>query len=246
MAGVEGRVASEGKGPQRPPQKRLGRRLEEVGKAVAGGYCRLPMPLKGAFAVRGTVAGHRLSALEGGGGGSPHFQCIPGVGCAARCSVAFRVTFPLHPPPPPSGLFQKGGEGAVLDTEVCVPEITGRHFFFGLTQRVQSRVLKPILGKRFLVAKSIFPLKNFCWTRGQGSEELALSPLKQEPFPPWSRFPKTVLSQSNPPPPHPPTDLELVPEQCSLMPTTLPCHKTACQALSSLPLLCLQLPPGTG
>ena len=37
-------------------------------QAVGGGYCRLPMPLKSALGVRGTVAGHRLGALEGGGG----------------------------------------------------------------------------------------------------------------------------------------------------------------------------------
>ena len=55
-----------GKGPQRRPQKRLGRRLEEVIKAVGGGYCRLRMPLKLALAASGAVAGHRLSALKGG------------------------------------------------------------------------------------------------------------------------------------------------------------------------------------
>ena len=54
----------EGKGPQRRPQKRLGRRLEEVAKAVGGGLCRLSMPWKPALGVRGTVAGHRLGALE--------------------------------------------------------------------------------------------------------------------------------------------------------------------------------------
>ena len=63
-----GRDASEGKGPQRRPQRRLGRRLEEVTEAVGGGFCRLQMPLKPAPAVRGTVAGHRLGALGGGGG----------------------------------------------------------------------------------------------------------------------------------------------------------------------------------
>ena len=57
------REALEGKGPQ----KRVGRRLEEVAKAVGGGYCRLQMPLRLALGVRGTVAGHRLGALEGGG-----------------------------------------------------------------------------------------------------------------------------------------------------------------------------------
>ena len=61
----------EGKGPQRRPQRRLGRRLEEVAKAVEGGYCRLQMPLKPALGVRETVAGHRLGALKGGGGPSP-------------------------------------------------------------------------------------------------------------------------------------------------------------------------------
>ena len=58
--GGEGRDALEGKGPQRRPSRRLDRRLEEVAKAVGGGYCRLQMPLKLALAVRETVAGHRL------------------------------------------------------------------------------------------------------------------------------------------------------------------------------------------
>ena len=61
------RDAFEGKGPQRRPQKRLGRRLEEVAKAVGGGYCWLRMPLRLALAVGGTMAGHRLGALKGGG-----------------------------------------------------------------------------------------------------------------------------------------------------------------------------------
>ena len=68
------RDASEGKGPQRRPQKRLDRRLEEVAKA-GGGYCRLQMPLRLALGVRGTVAGHRPGGLKGGT--SPPFQCIP-------------------------------------------------------------------------------------------------------------------------------------------------------------------------
>ena len=63
------RDAVEGKGPRRRPQKRLDRRLEEVAKAVGGGYCRLQMPLRLALGVRGTVAGRRLGALERGGGG---------------------------------------------------------------------------------------------------------------------------------------------------------------------------------
>ena len=47
--------------------------MEEAAEVVAGGYCRLQMPLKLALGVRETTAGHRLGALEwgGGGGGSP-------------------------------------------------------------------------------------------------------------------------------------------------------------------------------
>ena len=70
------RDAFEGKGSQRRPQERLGRRLEEVAEAVGGGYCRLQMPLRPALGIRGTVAGRRLGALEGGGGYFPPFQCI--------------------------------------------------------------------------------------------------------------------------------------------------------------------------
>ena len=54
------RDAVEGKGPRRWPE--AARPLEEVAKAVVGGYCRLPMPLRVELAVRGTVAGHRLGA----------------------------------------------------------------------------------------------------------------------------------------------------------------------------------------
>ena len=85
--------ASEGKGPRRRPQRRLGRRLEEVSKAVGGGYCRLQMPLRLALGVRGTVAGHRLGAFEGGGGvtsppshASLHSPPPPPFSLAYRCS----------------------------------------------------------------------------------------------------------------------------------------------------------------
>ena len=60
------RVALKGKGPRRQSQKRLDRRLQDVSKAVGGGYCRLQLPLRLALNVRGTVPGHRLGALKGG------------------------------------------------------------------------------------------------------------------------------------------------------------------------------------
>ena len=72
------REALEGKAPQRQPRRRVGRRLEGVAQAVGGGYCRLQMPLKPALGVRGTVAGHRPGALEGGGrGGAPPLPAHP-------------------------------------------------------------------------------------------------------------------------------------------------------------------------
>ena len=94
--GGGGRVALEGKGTQRQPQKRLGRRLEAVAKAVGGGYCRLQMPLKPALGVRETVAGHRLGALAGGGGGtsSPSNASLPIPGASSSqllCSIASLV-----------------------------------------------------------------------------------------------------------------------------------------------------------
>ena len=60
--GAGGRDASEGKGPHRRPQQRLDRRLEEVAKAVGGGYSRLQMPLRLALAGGGDCG-------RGGGGG---------------------------------------------------------------------------------------------------------------------------------------------------------------------------------
>ena len=73
------RDALEGKVPHRRPQKRLDRRLEEVAKAVGGGYCRLQMPLSLALAIGETVAGRRLGALEGGGGLPPPLPMHPWV-----------------------------------------------------------------------------------------------------------------------------------------------------------------------
>ena len=68
------------------PRKRGCRRLEEVAKAVGGGYCRLQMPLKLALGVRGTVAGHMLGGLGGGGGVPPPLPMHPGGRGASRLS----------------------------------------------------------------------------------------------------------------------------------------------------------------
>ena len=93
------RGALEGKGPRRRPQRRLDRRLEEVAKAVGGGYCRLQMRFKLALASRGTVAGHRLGALERGGGGIP--PPLPMRPCLCP-SILFSHSPASTPPLPPT------------------------------------------------------------------------------------------------------------------------------------------------
>ena len=100
------RAASEGKGPQRPPQRRLGRRLEEVAEAVGGGYCRLQMPLRLALGVRGTVAGHRLGAVAGGRGVPPPIPMHP---CPPPLPKAYLESLPSLCPPLPPLLFGSWG-----------------------------------------------------------------------------------------------------------------------------------------
>ena len=90
------RGALEGKGPWRRPWKRLDRRLEEVAEAVGGGYCRLQMPLK--LAIRETVGGHRLGAVEGGGVDHP-----PPQGCSVQFQTPNTAAW--------AGGFQKGERG---------------------------------------------------------------------------------------------------------------------------------------
>ena len=82
-------------GPLEGPQKPLDRWLEEVANTVWGGYCQLQIPWKPALAalsIRGTVTGHRLGALEVGGGYLTPFQRIP----APRTSV-FTLSFLNRP-----------------------------------------------------------------------------------------------------------------------------------------------------
>ena len=85
------------------PQRRLGRRLEEVAKAVGGGYCRLQVPLKLALAVRETVAGHRLCALEGGRGVTSPLSnaSLPPPPPLVVKAGGLAVACPQCPPPPP-------------------------------------------------------------------------------------------------------------------------------------------------
>ena len=65
-----------GKGPQRRPQRRLGRRLEEVAKAVGGRLLSVTNAVEaGATCRQGDVAGRRLGALEGAAP-PPPLKCI--------------------------------------------------------------------------------------------------------------------------------------------------------------------------
>ena len=78
-----------------------------VVKAVGGGRCRLQMPLRPALAVRGTVAGHRLGALEGGGEGG-RLPTPPSVPLHRHCTpqdvpTPPRLSDPTGGSPTPSG-----------------------------------------------------------------------------------------------------------------------------------------------
>ena len=109
------RHALEGKGPQRVPQKRFDGRLEEVAKAVWAGYCRLQMPLRLPLGVRETVAGHRLGALDGGGGVAPPIPMHPWrVAQWLGTSSAYWVRIRLPPNCPPL----PGYTGASLRDEI--------------------------------------------------------------------------------------------------------------------------------
>ena len=59
--------------PHRRPQQRLDRRLEEVAKAVGGGYCRLQMPTPSNASLG------RGSSIPQGGWGFHEGWCMGGV-----------------------------------------------------------------------------------------------------------------------------------------------------------------------
>ena len=112
LEGGEGgrRDALEGKGPQRRPQQRLDRRLEEVAKAVGGGYCRVQMRLKLALGVRETVAGCRLGGLGRLGATLPMHPC-PRRGWGG---FGYPATGPGRPGMGPSATRQRAADGTPL------------------------------------------------------------------------------------------------------------------------------------
>ena len=75
LSAGQGCIRREGASEAAPEAVR--RAVGAVAKAVGGGYRRLQMPLKLAFAVRETVAGRRLGALDGGGGGRGYLPPLP-------------------------------------------------------------------------------------------------------------------------------------------------------------------------
>ena len=116
------RDALKGQRPRRRFRTRLGRRLEEVATAVGGGYWRLHMPLKLALAVRETVAGRRLGALEGRRGVPAPLPMLP---CPPH---------PLHRPSPtnapsaaplPSPRLCRRGRGSRSPASACPMKSSG-------------------------------------------------------------------------------------------------------------------------
>ena len=90
------------------------------------------MPLRLALGVRGTVAGHRLGALEGGGGGgtpSP-FQCIPALPPPS-------LTLPLPCPPPRrtgKRVCREQKRLSYVLTSADHVTLVGEALFFGVSQ----------------------------------------------------------------------------------------------------------------
>ena len=107
MRTTQGCIRREGTSEVAPEAVRQA--LEEVAKAVGGGYCRLQMPLRLALGVRKTVAGRRLGALKGGGGYLPPFHCIPGTTPPSFCHVLFQRDTSTAPGPLPPLQVQRTG-----------------------------------------------------------------------------------------------------------------------------------------
>ena len=76
-----------GKGPQRRPQQRFDRRLEEVAKTVGGGYCQLQMPLRLHLASGEQWLGVGWAPWRGGGGGAPPLAMHPCFAAPVRVTV---------------------------------------------------------------------------------------------------------------------------------------------------------------
>ena len=107
----QNRDASEGDGPQRRPQRRLGRRLEEVAKAVGGAYCRLQMPLSLALAAR--AAELWLAGVGIGGGFDLSVSCgRPAEWRLASFGSVLDAEVALSSPGKASSLSLAGGEPA--------------------------------------------------------------------------------------------------------------------------------------
>ena len=84
-------------GTSEAPQRRVDRRLEEAAKAVGGGYFWLPMPLRLALGVRGTLA-------LGIGWGPCVWGGCPPASNASLTVAAFHgggLVLGMDPPPPP-------------------------------------------------------------------------------------------------------------------------------------------------
>ena len=103
------RPALEREAPQRQPQKRLDRRLEEATKSVGGNYWRLQMPLKLALAARETLLRVGWAHWRKGGGGClPPFRCIHASGPALAVPRQHTRSSPSPARPCPRGTRSAG------------------------------------------------------------------------------------------------------------------------------------------
>ena len=124
---------------------------------MGGGYCRLQMPLQLALGIRGTVAGHRPGALEGGGVPPP--LPVPG-----WTPPPLKGAPPVHRPPnsPPSSRRLQSyapmlqGDLLALLTSVAVT------LLLPLSKRLQART-PPLLLLTAMMALASGLTLGFAW-----------------------------------------------------------------------------------
>ena len=168
----------------------LDRRLEEVAKAVGGGYCRLQVPLTLALGARETVAGHRLGALEAGGG----WGTSP---------------LPIHSTPPPlastAPLVSAAGGAAALSFRAATAVLARGRGVVVVAAGV-STSLPPMPHQR----SSVVGLKGRHWGKGPKAQGwggfwglllvLFRGPSRPPPPPPHGRAPSGVTVRQPPAP----------------------------------------------
>ena len=143
-----------------------------VAEAVGGGYCRLRMPLRLALGVRGTVAGPRLGALEGAGGGG------------------YLPPFPMHPWVGPGQRVGDGGGARARGRGTAVVHLRARADRNNCANRPQNGHRAPAVPKRHLTRCGMLHASRRWWggthpsPKAQTWQQARPDTVKRKPWPP--------------------------------------------------------------